>query len=132
MTKELIGTDAFRAMQVYCKLVLGLKMLPMYETFEFSDFFNLIGDMPEVDKKIVLKEALLLVDLNNDEIAQLCSFGLDKNGVPLSKNNIKSLTIPDQFEVMLEVCLKLTDIKVDSITDDQKKNSITSQSTSIQ
>lgn len=119
--KEFLGYDGFRAMQTFCKLVLGLKMLPMYEDIEYQDFLNIIHKMDEPDKRKVLRDGFLLVDLSDDEVLSLCSFAYDKNGVPISKNSFKSLTIPEIIDIQIEVCLKLSEIKVDSVTEDQKK-----------
>jgi len=120
--REFKGYEGFRAMQTFCKLVLGLKMIPQYSSFEYLDFLSVIHEMTENDTRLVLREAILLVDLTEDECLSLCVFGSDINGVPYGKVNIKNLTIADSVNVMIEVCLKLSEIKIDALTDDQKKN----------
>ncbi len=122
-TVELRGLKSYFALQAYGKLLLGLKMLPMYMGEDYSGFFKKIEAMPEKDQEKVIREAAFLVDLNSDEILSLAKFCQDNNGVAYSEENLRKLP-PDQiFEIIVNVCMACARIKVRLTTDDEKKNS---------
>lgn len=116
------GYKSLKALNAFHALMLGLKMLPSYMAETYEDFFAKVSLMPEESQVKLLKEAALFVELQQDEVAALISFAADANGVPYSPENMKNLS-PDQFiEIIVAVCLEMSKIKIDFITEAEKKN----------
>ena len=126
---ELRGYKSLRALNAFNTLMLGLKMLPSYMTESYADFFARIQEMPENDQKKMIKEAAMFVELHEDEVKALVCFCADKNGVPFREENLKNLAPDHIIEIIVEVCAEIAKIKIDMISDKEKKNSIISQST---
>jgi hypothetical protein len=123
---ELKGYKAWRAFGVFHKLMLGLKMLPAYMGESYEEFFERVSLMPAADQEKLIREAALFVDLEQDEVEHLLHFCSDPNGVPYSSENLKSLS-PDQiFEIVVAVSKEIAKIKVDFLTENEKKNLKTS------
>lgn len=122
-TKELRGIKAYRAMQVFNHLMLGLKMLPAYCTEHYEDFFDRVSKMPAASQEALIREAAVFVELQRDEIEALACFAADPNGVPYSAENLGSLDPKQIHEIVVAVCMKIAEIKIDLVSEDQKKNS---------
>lgn len=119
---ELKGFNSYRAMGVFHKLMLGLKMLPAYMGETYEDFFARVEDMPEADQEKMIREAALFVDLDQEEIGSLLVFCKDPNGVPYSAENIKSLGPDTIFEIIVAVCKEIAKIKINFVSEAEKKN----------
>lgn len=121
-SKELVGLSSYSALQVFYKVMIGLKMYAAYAHLEPQEFFELIENMSEQEQDKVIREALLLVSLDKEELECLTSFCTDANGVPFRSENMKSLK-PDQiFEISVKSCIELSKIKINFITENEKKN----------
>lgn len=119
---ELKGFDAWRAFGVFHKLMLGLKMLPAYMGETYEDFYDRISEMPEADQVKMIREAAVFVDMEQDELESIILFCKDPNGVPYRAENLKSLK-PDQIlEIVVAVCSEIAKIKIDFLSDKEKKN----------
>lgn len=119
---ELTGYKSLRALNAFHALMLGLKMLPQYQGLAYEDFYKSIDSLSDAEKKTLIKEAALFVELQKEEVESLLCFCKDKNGVPFSASNIKNLG-PDQIiEMIVAVCFKISEIKIDIISEDEKKN----------
>jgi len=119
---ELKGFKSLRAMNAFHTLMLGLKMLPSYLHETYEEFFKRIEKMSKEDQKKMITEATLFVELQKEEVESLLCFCADKNGVPYSSENLRSLT-PDQImDIIVAVCCKIAEIKIDFVSDDEKKN----------
>lgn len=119
---DLKGYKSYRAFNAFHSLMLGAKMLPNYMHMSYEDFFAVIDELPPADQEKVIREAALFVKLEQEEIEALVCFCRDKNGVPYSAENLKSLG-PDQiFEMIVAVCVKISKIKIDFVTKAEKKN----------
>lgn len=126
---ELKGYKSLKALNVFHTLMLGLKMLPSYMGESYEDFYAKVQLMPEADQAKLIREAALFVKLDQDEIESLLCFVADPNGVPYGPENLKNLG-PDQIhEVIVAVCVEISKIKVNLITDAEKKKSKTAVST---
>ncbi len=120
------GYKSLKALNAFHALMLGLKMLPAYMTLSYEEFFALVEKMEESAQEKMIKEAALFVELQQDEVAALISFACDANGVPYTSENMKSLT-PDEFiNIIVAVCLEISKIKIDFVSESEKKNSIIS------
>lgn len=119
---KLEGINSYFALQAYGKLMLGLKMLPMYMGEDYADFFKKVEAMPPADQEKVIREAVFLVDLHSEEVVNLARFCADANGVPFDDANMKKLP-PDQImEILVTVCLECAKIKPKLLTEAEKKN----------
>jgi hypothetical protein len=120
--RELKGFKSLRALNVFHSLMLGLKMLPAYLGESYEDFFERIERMAPADQEKMVREAALLVKLDQDEVEALITFVSDPNGVPYSSENIKNLGPDELFEAIVSVCMAISKIKVNFVTTAEKKN----------
>ncbi len=120
---ELKGYKSLKALNVFHTLMLGLKMLPAYVGEGYEEFYAKVQLMTEVEQSALIREAALFVKLDQDEIESLLCFVADPNGVPYGPENLKNLG-PDQIhEVIVAVCSEISKIKVNLVTDAEKKKS---------
>lgn len=119
---ELKGYKSLRAMNAFHALMLGLKMLPSYMGESYEEFFLRIQQMPQDDQKKMIKEAALFVELQKEEVEALVCFCSDKNGVPYTSENLKSLKPDEILEIIIAVCFEISKIKIDFVSDSEKKN----------
>jgi hypothetical protein len=119
---ELKGVKAFRAFNAFHKLMLGLKMLPAYLSESYEDFFDRVSEMDGDDQEKLIREACIFVELDQDETESLLSFVKDPLGVPMGPASIKGMS-PDQIlNALVLVCKEFAKIKVDFVSESQKKN----------
>jgi hypothetical protein len=78
------------------------------------------------DQEKLIREAVMFVELQKEEVEALVCFCADKNGVPFSAENIKSLGPQDLVEIVVAVCLEISKIKINFVSESEKKNSKTS------
>jgi hypothetical protein len=119
---ELRGIKSLRALNGFHALMLGLKMLPAYMTESYEDFYARVDAMPHPDQEKLIREAVLFVELGADEVHAIASFCADPNGVPYSEVNLRGMPTKDLFEVLVAVCVEIAKIKIDIVSDSQKKN----------
>jgi len=127
---ELKGYKSLRAFNAFHTLMLGLKMLPAYAMESYEEFYTKVDLMPESDQEKLVREALLFVNLSQDELEALLSFATDSNGIGYGPANIKNLGPKDMVEAAIPVCMAIAKIDVNLITADEKKNSEDTQLTS--
>jgi hypothetical protein len=119
---ELKGFKSLRALNSFSALVLGLKMLPSYAQESYESFYSKVQLMDDKDKIEIFKEAAMFVELQKEEVEALLSFCVDPNGIPYKSENLNNLS-PDQIvDCIVAVCMEISKIKIDLITDDEKKN----------
>lgn len=116
------GLNSFWALQAYNKLLLGLKMLPSYMAEGYEEFYSRVELMPAPDREKLIREALLFVNLEPEEIEALARFCTDANGVPYSKSNMKSLSPAEILEILALVSIEISKIKINFVTESEKKN----------
>lgn len=119
---ELRGFKSLRAYNAFSTLILGLKMLPMYIAESYEEFLMRVQKMADDDKKRVIREAAMLVPLEQEEVDALLCFCTDSNNVPFSKENMKNLSADQIIEAIVAVCFEMSKIKVDFVTESEKKN----------
>lgn len=121
-TLSLEGMGSFWAFQAYHKILLGVKMLPSYISESYEDFYKRIEDMPAQDQEKIIREGALFVELSKNELESLTKFCVDSNGIPYTAENMRKMT-PDQiFEIIVSVCLEIAKIRVNFVTESEKKN----------
>ena len=124
---ELQGLESMKALNVFHKLMLGLKMLPSYFSVGYEEFYQSISEMPDEDQLKMIREAALFVDLDKSEVEAMTYFCLDPNGVRYRSENLKNLK-PDQlYEMIVAVAVEISKIKINFVTESEKKKLKTSQ-----
>lgn len=120
------GYKSLRALNAFHTLLLGLKMLPAYMHQDYVTFFGSFKDKTEGEKETLLREATAFVQLSEDEVSALIAFATDKNGVPYSDVNKGNLTPDEIFEIIIAVCMEIGRIKIELVSEDEKKKLLTS------
>lgn len=120
---ELRGFKSLRALNGFHALCLGLKMLPAYMGESYEEFFNRLSKMEAASQEILLREAALFVELDRAEVEAMIGFCLDPNGVPISSENLKNLAPGDLIDCIVAVCMQIAAMKIDLVSDDEKKKS---------
>ncbi len=120
------GYKSLRALNAFHALLLGLKMLPAYIAEDYESFYARFADKSEPEKEKLLREAAVFVQLGQDEVEALVSFATDKNGIAYQSANMKSLGLGELHSIIIAVCMEIGRIKIDLISEDEKKNSLSS------
>ena len=120
---ELKGTPSYAAFTAYHKLMLGLKMLPIYMFESYEVFFGRIDNLSDSEKLKFIQEAAVFVKLDDEELEYLLHFCTDANGVPYSKENMKNLTADQFIDMIIAVSVEISKIKTPFVSEDEKKNS---------
>ncbi len=123
----LIGYKSLRALNAFHALLLGLKMLPAYQMVGYETFYASFTDRTDEDKEKLLREAVVFVQLQQDEVEAVISFASDKNGVPYTAVNLKNLGAGELHEIIVAVCMEIGRIKVDLVSETEKKKSVIGQ-----
>lgn len=119
---ELKGLKSYFALQAYGKLLLGLKMLPMYMGEDYTTFFRRIELMTDIEQENLIRQGAFLIDLTHEEILSLARFCKDSNGASYTEENTKKLPPNEIHEIIVAVCMACARIKVRLTTDAEKKN----------
>jgi hypothetical protein len=119
---ELKGYKSLKALNAFHTLMLGLKMLPSYCGESYEEFFARVDEMPEEDQAKLIKEAALFVELQKDEVEALAAFACDPNGIPYATESLKSLGPDKIVEIIVSVCLEIAKIKINFVSESEKKN----------
>lgn len=119
---ELEGSESMNTLNVYHRLLLGLKMLPLYANTPYEEFFGSIDILPVEQKEKFIREALLFVPLEREELEGCLSFCIDPNGVRYKAVNLKRMKPDEIFEMVVAVCLEIAKFKINFITPSEKKN----------
>jgi hypothetical protein len=120
------GYQSLRALNGCHTLLLGLKMLPVYMDQTYQAFFASFSTKSDEEKERNIREAAAFVQLSSEEVAAFLSFATDTNGVPYSDVNQKNLNPGEIFEIIVAVCMEISRIKIDLVSEEEKKKSLTS------
>lgn len=118
----LTGYKSLKALNAFNALLLGLKMLPVYLKEDYVTFFESFNGKTDQEKETMLREAAAFVQLQEDEVEAIISFCTDPNGVAYTKVNMKNLNPKQLHECIVAVCMEIGRIKIDLVTEDEKKN----------
>ncbi len=119
---ELRGYKSLRAFNAFHALMLGLKMLPAYMGETYDAFFERLEAMPEADQEKMIRQAVQFVELQKEEVEAMLSFCCDPNGVPYSAENLCHMGPAQIAESIVAVSMQIVKIKIDIISDAEKKN----------
>lgn len=127
------GPASLKVLKAFSTLVMGMMMLPGVQQIntvqDVTDFFASFNNKTDSEKENLLRYAASFMSPEDDELAAIVSFVADPNGVPYGTANIKNLGPEQLFEMIVAVCMEVGRIKIDLVTEDEKKNCLTSQST---
>lgn len=123
------GYKSLKALNAFNALLLGLKMLPAYINENYVDFYASFKEKTDAEKETFLREAVAFVNLERDEVEAIISFSTDKNGIPYGPANIANLGPKELHECIVAVCMEIGRIKIDLVTEEEKKNFLDSVST---
>lgn len=126
----LVGYKSLRALNAFSSLLLGLKMLPIYLGLGYVEFYASFKDKSDEEKESDLRQALAFVQLSQEEVEALASFATDSNGIAYTPVNLKTIGAEELFEILIAVCMEIGRIKVELVSEEEKKKSLTSQSIS--
>lgn len=118
------GYKSLKALNAFHTLLLGLKMLPAYMAEDYESFYEGFRHRSDEEKEKLLKEAVLFVPLQPEEVEALIAFATDKNGVPYSDVNQKSMGPEVLVECIVAVCMEIGKIRIELISQDEKKKSL--------
>lgn len=127
---EIKGYKSLRALNVFQALLLGMKMLPMYMEVPYEKFYDSFLHLSEGEKESMMREAVAFVRLEQEEVEAMVSFVLDSNGIPYSPVNLKNASPADIHEMIVAVAMEIGKIKVDLVSEEEKKKFQSSQSIS--
>jgi hypothetical protein len=68
---------------------------------------------PQLEKRLMLLEALSFCDLDDDEVYRLLAIHKDENGIPYSKANINNFKVVDSTELIIQTLIACSDQYVD-------------------
>ena len=118
----LVGYKALVALRAFHVLLLGYKMLPISKGESYEKFYYSLREKTEAEKETLIREALVFVELSEEEVDALISFATDQNGVPFSDVNKKNLSVDKLHETMVAICMEIGRIKVEILSEAEKKN----------
>ncbi len=119
---ELKGYKSLKALNVFHALMLGLKMLPAYLNESYEDFYSKVELMSPEDQERLIREAVLFVELQKDEVEAIICFCCDANGVPYTSENLKNLGPAQLIEIIVAVAKEIAKIKITFVSEAEKKN----------
>ncbi len=122
IVKELKGFNSIRALNIYYSLLVGVKMLPAYQTETFEGFLQRVENLDARGREQVIRQGALIVQLEQEDVESIVSFCQDKNGISYSAANLDNLKPQELFEIIVAVCVEVSKIKIDFITESEKKN----------
>lgn len=123
---ELKGYKSLRAVNAFHTLMLGMKMLPAFLGESYESFNARTSEFSDDEKLKLIKEAALFVELQEEEVKALVSFCTDANGYPYQASNINNLSPSELLECVVAVCFEISKIKVDLLSESEKKKLLTS------
>ncbi len=123
------GYRSLRALNAFHALLLGLKMLPAYLSVGYEEFYASFRNKTDSEKESALREASVFVQLSQDEVEAIVSFATDKNGIAYSSVNVSNLNPSELHEIIVAVCMEIGKIKIELVSDEEKKKYPDSQLT---
>lgn len=128
----LIGIRSLRCLNAFQALMIGMKMTPAYQHLSVEEFLAIVDVMDKEGQVAVFTAAAKLVALDPEEVKAIVCFCTDKNGIPYTEANLKTLGPAELVEVIVTVCMEVVqNCHIDLVTKEEKKNSNLGQLTSV-
>lgn len=110
---DLRGIKTPAAFQVLFTLLLGYFQVPaLNQMLDFEKFVEVFNQADSAEKEKILRKAVAIVPLTQDEMLSVLYFAKDSNGVRISRENIDNLKYDEIFNYIVEVCLAFAETKV--------------------
>lgn len=114
VTKEdLRGIKSPAGFQVLYTLLIGYYSVPTFGANpDFNEFVKGFEKASREERMEILKKAVCITPLKEEEYMNVLCFCKDANGIPYSSENIENLEYTEIMEKVVEVCLAYSDCKV--------------------
>lgn len=101
--KEIKGFEGFKLQGIFYSMLslYALKNLQAQPNQFIDDYDK--EENQEKRKQIMLNMVKTTDSLDKDDLAFLCSFAKDKNGIPYSKNTVPSLSVDEINEIIVNL-----------------------------
>ncbi len=122
--KELKDFEALDVYSLFWRLAIAVHEHPRYRDVPWEKFYAQVQDeFTDDQKKILIIESIMIGALTREELESCVSFTKDKNGVTYNRSNIKNLNPAELIEIVSEVLLEVSKIRVKLVNESEKKNS---------
>lgn len=96
-------------------------MIPQYAELTYEEFFESFKDKSDEEKEKLIRESICFVELSKEEVLAAASFCCDANGVEYGSSNLDNLNPAEIMEVLVAVCMEIGKIKIDLVSESEKK-----------
>jgi hypothetical protein len=122
MVDELKGYDGLRAVNVFYTMLIGLNFLPQFLKFSLTEMVEHLSTLEREDKEKAFRLGAVFVEQKQDDLMAMLRLSRDANGVRYSQENMKNLNPKELIDIIVAVCLAVSDIDVGMISSAEKKN----------
>lgn len=110
---DLRGIKTPAAFQVLFTLLIGYFQVPVLnQMIDFEKFVDIFNKAERAEKEKILRKAVSIVPLTEDELLNVLYFARDVNGVRFTRENIDNLKYDDILNLVVDVCLAFAETKV--------------------
>ena len=120
----LTGLKSVHALCAFNALLFGVHCTPAHAAKSEEEFYRWFDDLKREDKEKTIRYAVGLCKLGEDEMLDLLAFAQDPNGLAYGAANAAGLKPAEIVDIITAVCLKISDIKLKSVSEELKKNSL--------
>lgn len=110
---DLRGIKTPAAFQVLFTLLLGYFQVPVLnQMINFDQFIETFNKADRTEKEKILRKAVTIVPLTEEELYNVLYFAKDANGVRFTRENIDNLKYEEILNLVVDVCLAFAETKV--------------------
>lgn len=110
---DLKGLKSPSGFQVLYSLLIGYYTIPSFnEDGTFEEFIKGFEKLPREEKRKIIAKSVCVTPLKEEEYLNVLCFAKDENGIPYSKENVENLSYEQIMEIVIDVCLAYTDVRV--------------------
>lgn len=118
------GLKSVHALCAFNALLFGLHCTPAHAAKSEEEFYGWFDALPAPDKEKNILYSIGLCKLSEEEMLDLLAFCADTNGIPLGRENLTGCGPAYITECIKTVCMAIADIKLKSVGENLKKNSL--------
>lgn len=110
---DLRGIKTPAAFQVLFTLLIGYFQVPVLnQMIDFEKFVDTFDKAERAEKEEILRKAVTIVPLTEEELLNVLYFARDVNGVRFTRENIDNLKYDEILKLVVDVCLAFAETKV--------------------
>lgn len=110
---DLRGIKTPAAFQVLFTLLIGYFQVPVLnQMIDFEQFVNTFDKAERAEKEKILRKAVTIVPLTEEELFNVLYFARDVNGIRFTRENIDNLKYDEILNLVVDVCLAFAETKV--------------------